>query len=119
MPTHTLSPSRFSFSLWLPVSETLFWLGETAYYAPRGANCPVAHFRFPTHSLGPLPSPLLPSLSVSFAKSSGVHAEPRALDPSEVPGGRKVTPSWTPTETAHTSLWQAGGEGGRFTLTER
>ena len=58
----------------------------------------------------------LRSTSFSFGSSSGVHAEPRALDPSEVPQGRKVTPSWTPIETAHTPQWQKGGErGGGYT----
>lgn len=112
-----LTSVSLSASLWNP--HSVFWLGEAAHYAPREANCPVALFRFPSHSLCPLPSPQLWSLNTSFGESSGVHAEPQALDPSEVPQGRKVTPGWTPIETAYTPRWEAGRGEGRVTLTER
>lgn len=45
----------------------------------------------------------------SFGKSLPVHTEPRALDLSKGPQGKKVTPSWTPARSSpRTSQWWAG-----------
>lgn len=98
LPLASVSPSGCQS---LKHSQCIFCLGEAAHYAPRGANCPVALLSLSLPlalSSSPLPSSGLWVLL--SAKSSGVHAERRALDLSEVPQGRKVTPSWTPIENS-------------------